>query len=149
MSKPQYHTYTMVSKRAQTSKMISLINSWVASTRMIVRVGFILGNVTSRHDEARVEFMSEKYAIDTLIKTLKLYLDRDEVSWCFNSLDKKLQVEIEFENRKYKMLLKIGYILPRLFSVLCGNFDWNVDFFLSECWKGLAVNSEISRPNYL
>ncbi len=51
-----------------------------AKQDLIVRVGFILGNVTSRHDEARVEYMSEKYAIDTLIKTLKLYLDRDEVS---------------------------------------------------------------------
>lgn len=47
---------------------------------LIVRVGFILGNITSRHEEARVEFMEEKYSIETLIKTLQVYIDLDQVS---------------------------------------------------------------------
>jgi hypothetical protein len=47
---------------------------------LIVRIGFILGNLTSRHETARTEFMQEKYTIETLIKTLKLYLDLDQVS---------------------------------------------------------------------
>lgn len=47
---------------------------------LIVRIGFVLGNITSRHDEARVEYMGEKYSLDTLIKILRLYLDLDEKS---------------------------------------------------------------------
>jgi hypothetical protein len=46
---------------------------------LIVRIGFILGNLTSRHDNARVLFLKEKYSLDTLIKTLKVYFDLDQV----------------------------------------------------------------------
>lgn len=45
---------------------------------LIVRVGFILGNITSRHEEARIEFMEEKYSIETIIKTLQVYIDLDQ-----------------------------------------------------------------------
>ncbi len=51
---------------------------------LIVRIGFVLGNITSRHDEARIEYMSEKYSLDTLIKILRLYLDLDEVRISMN-----------------------------------------------------------------
>jgi len=42
-----------------------------------VRIAFILGNVTSRFEEARVKFVNEKYSIETLINTLKYYLHVD------------------------------------------------------------------------
>ena len=45
----------------------------------MVRIGFILGNLTSRHEDARVDFIKEKYSLDTLIKTLRIYFDLDEV----------------------------------------------------------------------
>ena len=47
---------------------------------LIVRIGFVLGNITSRHEDARIQFMNEKYSLDTIIKTMKLYSDLDEVS---------------------------------------------------------------------
>ena len=47
---------------------------------LIVRIGFVLGNITSRHEDARIQFMHEKYSLDTIIKTMKLYSDLDEVN---------------------------------------------------------------------
>ena len=45
-----------------------------------MRIGFILGNLTSRHDEARINFMKEKRSLEILISTLKMYFDLDQVS---------------------------------------------------------------------
>lgn len=42
---------------------------------LIVRICFIIGNLASRNDEARVRYANEKYAFDTLVNLLKLYLD--------------------------------------------------------------------------
>ena len=47
---------------------------------LIVRIGFVLGNITSRHEDARIQFMHEKYSLDTIIKTMKLYSDLDAVN---------------------------------------------------------------------
>lgn len=44
---------------------------------LIVRIGFILGNVTARHENARVRFMNEKYSVDTVTNTLKTYFNHD------------------------------------------------------------------------
>ncbi len=44
---------------------------------LIVRTGFILGNLTSRNDSARLRYVSEKHSIETLINLLKIYLDLD------------------------------------------------------------------------
>jgi hypothetical protein len=46
-----------------------------------VRIAFIIGNLTSRHEDARVKFINEKYSIDTLVNTLKIYLTNDKVSF--------------------------------------------------------------------
>ena len=45
-----------------------------------MRIGFILGNLTSRHDDARIIFMKEKRSLEILINTLKTYFLLDQVS---------------------------------------------------------------------
>lgn len=42
-----------------------------------MRTSFILGNLTSRNDIARIRYANENHSIDTLINLLKLYLDLD------------------------------------------------------------------------
>jgi hypothetical protein len=42
-----------------------------------VRIGFVLGNITARHEDARTKFLNEKYSVDTLTNTLKIYFNND------------------------------------------------------------------------
>ena len=42
-----------------------------------MRTGFILGNLTSRNDIARIRYANEKHSVETLINLLKLYLNLD------------------------------------------------------------------------
>lgn len=42
-----------------------------------MRIGFILGNLTAKHDSSRIAYINEKYSIDTLISILKTYLNSD------------------------------------------------------------------------
>lgn len=65
---------------------------------LIVRTGFILGNLTSRNDSARLRYVSEKHSIETLINLLKIYLDLDIKST--DSLNKNLQPEAEINERE-------------------------------------------------
>ncbi len=44
---------------------------------MIVRVAFILGNLTSRDEDARTKYLNEKYSVKTLIDILKTYFTND------------------------------------------------------------------------
>ena len=44
---------------------------------LIVRIGFVLGNLTSRNDSSRLKFANEKYAVETVINTLKFYFLND------------------------------------------------------------------------
>ncbi len=44
---------------------------------LIVRIGFVLGNITARHEDARLKFYQERHAIDTLINTLIKYYEYD------------------------------------------------------------------------
>lgn len=43
-------------------------------------MAFILGNLTSRHEEARLKYSTEKYSIDTLVNTLRVHLTATEVN---------------------------------------------------------------------
>lgn len=45
---------------------------------LVVRIGFVLGNITGRFENARLRFMSEKYSIETLLNTLKVYFTNDQ-----------------------------------------------------------------------
>ena len=44
---------------------------------LIVRIGFVLGNITARHEDARIKFLTERYSVDILTNTLKLYCNND------------------------------------------------------------------------
>lgn len=46
---------------------------------LIVRVGFILGNLTGRVDSTRIRFMNEKYSIETILNILKVYFNNDQL----------------------------------------------------------------------
>lgn len=45
---------------------------------LVVRIGFVLGNVTGRYEDARIRFIREKYSIETLLNTLKTYFNNDQ-----------------------------------------------------------------------
>ncbi|XP_033741539.1 armadillo repeat-containing protein 2-like isoform X2 [Pecten maximus] len=56
---------------------IHLLNKHLQKSDMVVRVCFVLGNITAKNDEARVRLFQENKAFDVLLSVLKLYLEMD------------------------------------------------------------------------
>jgi hypothetical protein len=50
---------------------------------VVVRVCFILGNMTAKNDDARLRLFQENKSVDALLAILKYYLERDiKVCYC-------------------------------------------------------------------
>lgn len=75
-----------------------------------MRVAFILGNLTSRHEEARLKYSSEKYSIDTLVNTLRVHLTTTEAN---NGHDVEASCNVEV-NESEDVVIKLIRVVANL-----------------------------------
>ena len=76
LSKLTLHTdccYELAKHDSCFKSFIKLMIKHDAKHDLIVRVTFVIGNLTSRLEESRLKYFNEKYSIDTLINLLKYY----------------------------------------------------------------------------
>ncbi|XP_041354443.1 armadillo repeat-containing protein 2-like [Gigantopelta aegis] len=53
--------------------ILNLLNSQLQNEDLVVRLSFVLGNLTAKNDDARVRLFEEKNSLDTLLTVLKFY----------------------------------------------------------------------------
>ncbi|CAF1030134.1 unnamed protein product, partial [Brachionus calyciflorus] len=80
---------------------------------LIVRIGFILGNVTGRIENSRIKFISEKYSIETILNTLKVYFNNDQQS-VQNSNNNSEELNENEPNSNEDVLIKYVRVIANL-----------------------------------
>ena len=72
--------YELAKHESCFKSFIKLMIKHDAKQDLIVRVAFVIGNLTSRLEESRLKYFNEKYSIDTLINLLKYYINQPSSS---------------------------------------------------------------------
>ncbi|KAM8998878.1 armadillo repeat-containing protein 2 [Sarcophilus harrisii] len=90
---------------------LSLINQYEKKQDLVVRIVFILGNLTAKNNQAREQFAKEKGCIKTLLSLFSTYYEMD-----LNSM--KRMVEEEEKNKKHKQPSEVEDVLIKVIRVL-------------------------------
>ncbi|XP_076078717.1 armadillo repeat-containing protein 2-like isoform X1 [Mytilus galloprovincialis] len=79
-SKVTLHTdccMALITQPSAYKSFIHLLNKQQHKADVVVRVCFILGNMTAKNDDARLRLFQENKSMDALLAIMKYYLDRD------------------------------------------------------------------------
>ncbi|XP_074043403.1 armadillo repeat-containing protein 2 isoform X2 [Macrotis lagotis] len=90
---------------------LSLINQYEKKQDLVVRIVFILGNLTAKNNQAREQFSKEKGCIKTLLSLFNTYYEMD-----LNS-EKRMDEEGE-KNKKPKQPSEVEDVLIKVIRVL-------------------------------
>ncbi|XP_056674623.1 armadillo repeat-containing protein 2 isoform X3 [Monodelphis domestica] len=90
---------------------LSLINQYEKKQDLIVRIVFILGNLTAKNNQAREQFSKEKGCIKTLLSLFNTYYEMD-----LNSM--KGMDDEEGKNKKQKQPSEVEDVLIKVIRVL-------------------------------
>ncbi|XP_027712272.1 armadillo repeat-containing protein 2 isoform X2 [Vombatus ursinus] len=90
---------------------LSLINQYEKKQDLVVRIVFILGNLTAKNNQAREQFSKEKGCIQTLLSLFNTYYEMD-----LNSM--KRMDEEEEKNKKQKQPSEVEDVLMKVIRVL-------------------------------
>ncbi|CAF1645782.1 unnamed protein product, partial [Didymodactylos carnosus] len=83
---------------------------------IIIRICFILGNMLAKSDEARITFMKEKYALETLTKLLYFYIEMD--SLIIKSENIKIETTTEIDDGEENTVKSIENVINKVIRVL-------------------------------
>ncbi|CAL1534975.1 unnamed protein product [Lymnaea stagnalis] len=101
---------------------VHLLKRHVLKEDLVVRLCFVLGNLTIKNEAARLKLFQESHSIETLLLILKTYLELDQqgkTCASANSEDSKLNGKVESEteadvNKVEDVLIKVMRVLANL-----------------------------------
>ncbi|XP_018773197.3 armadillo repeat-containing protein 2 isoform X2 [Serinus canaria] len=92
---------------------LALLNKYQKQQDLVVRIIFILGNLTARNDQSREQFFKEKESINTLTSLFQTYyeLDLNALTWHH---DRKGKNQPKYPSEAEDVLIKLMRVLANL-----------------------------------
>ncbi|XP_064268945.1 armadillo repeat-containing protein 2 isoform X9 [Passer domesticus] len=92
---------------------LALLNKYQKQQDLVIRIIFILGNLTARNDQSREQFFKEKESVNTLTSLFQTYyeLDLNEMTWHH---DRKGKNQQKYPSEAEDVLIKLIRVLANL-----------------------------------
>ncbi|XP_068040311.1 armadillo repeat-containing protein 2 isoform X5 [Anomalospiza imberbis] len=92
---------------------LALLNKYQKQQDLVIRIIFILGNLTARSDQSREQFFKEKESINTLTSLFQTYyeLDLNALTWHH---DRKGKKHLKYPSEAEDVLIKLIRVLANL-----------------------------------
>lgn len=92
---------------------LALLNKYQKQQDLVIRIIFILGNLTARNDQSREQFFKEKESVNTLTSLFQTYyeLDLNALTW---HDDRKGKKHLKYPSEAEDVLIKLIRVLANL-----------------------------------
>ncbi|XP_066035544.1 armadillo repeat-containing protein 2 isoform X2 [Chamaea fasciata] len=92
---------------------LALLNKYQKQQDLVVRIIFILGNLTAKNDQSREQFFQEKESVNTLISLFQTYyeLDLNAPTWHH---DRQGKTHLKYPSEAEDVLIKLIRVLANL-----------------------------------